>query len=361
MSDIRYWIGLSLVPEVGPVMSRKLIASMGSPENVFKAGVKDLLSIRGLSEEKAKNIHNFGLWEAVEKQIKDTERKKINIISYDDPLYPGVLKEIDGAPIVLYMKGEYHPDDRYSIAVVGSRKHTSYGEVVTQKISGELASAGFTVVSGMARGIDTLSHKSALSSGGRTIAVLGSGLDVHYPAENKGLMEKIAASGCVISEFPPGTMPNRENFPRRNRLISGLSMGVLVVEATADSGSLITAGYALEQNKEIFAVPGSIFSENSEGTNRLIKQGAKIVLHTDDIIEELAPVLRGFIRMQDRKTADMSPEEGMVCATLTREPKHIDMVSRETKLPVHKTLELLLSLELKGLVRQTNGKRFYLS
>lgn len=361
MSDIRYWIGLSLVPEVGPVMSRKLIASLGSPENVFKAGVRDLLSIRGLSEDKARNIHNFGLWEAVEKQIKDTEKKKMQIISYDDPRYPEVLKEIDGAPIVLYMKGEYHPDDRYGIAVVGSRKHTTYGEVVTRKISGELASAGFTIVSGMARGIDTLSHTSALSSGGRTIAVLGSGLDVYYPAENKGLMGKIADSGCVISEFPPGTMPHRENFPRRNRLISGLSMGVLVVEATADSGSLITAGYAVEQNKEIFAVPGSIFSENSEGTNRLIKQGAKIVLQTNDIIEELAPVLRGFIKIQDRKTADMSAEEGTVCATLTREPKHIDIVARETKLPVHKTLELLLSLELKGVVKQTNGKRFYLS
>jgi DNA processing protein len=156
-------------------------------------------------------------------------------------------------------------------------------------------------------------------------------------------------------------MPNRENFPRRNRLISGLSMGVLVVEATSDSGSLITARYAAEQNKEIFAVPGSIFSEHSEGTNRLIKQGAKIVLRTDDIIEELAPVLRGFMRMRDRTTADMSPEEGTVCAALTREPKHIDIVSRETKFAVHKTLELLLSLELKGLVRQSHGKRFYLS
>jgi DNA processing protein len=360
MSDIRYWIGLSLVPDVGPVMARKLITSMGSPENVFKAGARDLLSISGLGEEKARSIHNFALWDVVEKQIKEAVRKKIEVVSFDDPRYPSVLKDIEGMPVVLYMKGEYHPDDRYGIAVVGSRKNTGYGEAVTQKISCELASAGFTIISGMARGIDTLSHRSALTSGGRTIAVLGSGIDVHYPAENKGLMEKIAASGCVISEFPPGTMPNRENFPRRNRLISGLSMGVLVVEAAADSGSLITAGYAAEQNKEIFAVPGSIFSRNSEGTNRLIRQGAKVVLRTDDIIEELAPVLRGLMKMPGGNTAEISTEEGVLCAALTREPKHVDVVSREVTLPVHKTLELLLSLELKGLVRQANGKRFYL-
>ena len=360
MSDIRYWIGLSLVPDIGPVMARKLITSMGSPENVFKAGAGDLLSIRGLGEEKAKSIHNFSLWDAVERQIEEAERKKIEVVTYNDTRYPEVLKEIEGVPLVLYMKGEYHPDDRYGIAVVGSRKNSGYGEAVAQKISDELACSGFTIISGMARGIDTLAHKSALASGGRTIAVLGSGLDVHYPAENKGLMEKIAGSGCVISEFPPGTMPNRENFPRRNRLISGLSMGVLVVEATADSGSLITAGYAAEQNREIFAVPGSIFSENSEGTNQLIRQGAKVVLRTEDIIEELAPVLRGLMKMPGRDAAEISPEEGMLCAALTREPKHVDVVSREATLPVHKTLELLLSLELKGLVRQTNGKRFYL-
>ncbi len=361
MSDLRYWIGLSLVPEVGPVMSKKLIAVMGGPENVFQAGVNELLSIRGLGEEKARNIRNFGLWKTVDKYVKETEKKRMKVVPIDDPFYPQPLKEIEGAPILLYMKGDYREDDRFGIAVVGSRKHTSYGEIVTQKIASELSAAGFTVISGMARGIDTLAHKAALSSDGRTIAVLGSGLDVYYPAENKGLMERIAASGCVISEFPPGTIPNRENFPRRNRLISGLSMGVLVVEAAADSGSLITAAYAVEQNKEIFAVPGSILSKNSEGTNRLIKQGARIVLGADDVIEELAPVLKGFIRAKDRKSADISNEEGTVCVALTREPKHVDEVSREARLPIQKTLEVLLSLELKGLVRQTAGKRFYLS
>jgi DNA processing protein len=361
MSDIRYWIGLSLVPEIGPVMSRKLLAALGSPENIFSADVKDLTAIRGLGREKAARIKNFDQWDAVEKQIEVAEKKAIRILGYDDPGYPEILKEIEGSPMVLYMKGAYHPDDRFGIAVVGSRKHTSYGEVFTHKISAELSSAGFTIISGLARGIDTLSHRSALSSGGRTIAVLGSGLDVYYPTENKGLMEKISASGCVISEFPTGTMPLRENFPRRNRLISGLSLGVLVVEATSDSGSLITARYAVEQNKEVFAVPGSITSANSEGTNRLIKQGAKIVTDTNDIIEELAPVLKGFIRMKNRQAPDMSDEERRLCTILTGEPKHIDLLSREAALPAQKALGILLSLELKGVVRQSNGKRFYLS
>lgn len=361
MTDIRYWVGLSLVPEVGPVMSRKLISEIGSPENIFRAGADDLLAIRGLGKEKADSIREFRNWDRVEEIVKVTEEKGIRIVGYQDPCYPEVLKEVAGAPLVLYMKGDYCREDRFGIAVVGSRKHTHYGEVVTRKISGELATSGFTIISGMARGIDTLSHESALAAGGRTIAVLGSGLDVYYPAENKGLMEKITLSGCAVSELPPGTMPSRENFPRRNRLISGLSLGVLVVEATSQSGSLITANYALEQNKEIFAVPGQITSRNSDGTNGLIRQGAKVVLGADDIIEELAPVLRGFIRKSDcRPPVEISEDEGRICGFLTREPKHIDLLSRESALPVHAVLNLLLSLELKGVVRQSNGKRFYL-
>ncbi len=361
MSDIRYWIGLSLVPEVGPIISKKLLAHMGSPENIFRAGSKDLLAVKGITREKAENIKNFCGWNDIEKQLKGSDRTGMRVVAYTDAGYPAPLKEIPDSPIVLYMKGEYLPEDRYAIAVVGSRKHTDYGEAVVQKLAGGLAASGFTIISGLARGIDTLAHKSTLAARGRTIAVLGTGLDVYYPAENKGLMEKISRSGCVISEFPPGTKPNRENFPRRNRLISGLSMGVLVVEATVDSGSLITAACALEQNKEVFAVPGNITSENSEGTNRLIKQGAKAVLDIQDIIEELAPVLKGFIRANRTQTADISEQEKAVCAVLTGEPRHIDLIARESGLPVSRLLEHLLSLELKGIARQSNGKRFYLA
>ncbi len=361
MSELRYWVGLSLVPEIGPVLSRRLISEFGSPSRVFKADAAELRSVAHLGQEKCGHIKNFKNWAMVDHYLRESEKKKISITTCVDPSYPEVLREVESAPTVLYMKGEYKPEDRYAVAVVGSRKHTGYGESVARRFSGELALAGLTIVSGMARGIDTLAHMSALSAGGRTIAVLGSGPDVPYPAENSRLAGMAAESGAVISEFPPGTMPLRENFPRRNRLISGLSLGVLVVEATASSGSLITANYALEQNREVFAVPGNITSENSGGTNRLIRQGAKAVLGTNDILEELAPVLKGFIRAEQRLAAGLTADEERLCACMTREPKHIDLLSREARMPVQVMLDMLLSLELKGLVRQSGGTRFYLS
>ncbi|PKL52248.1 MAG: DNA-protecting protein DprA [Nitrospira bacterium HGW-Nitrospira-1] len=361
MSDIRRWIGLCMVHDIGPVTGRKLLAAFGCPENVFKANASDLLSVNGISRERAGHIRKFCQWDEVEKYVRTMEKKGISAVPYQDDRYPEALKNIDDAPLVLYMKGEYHPDDRFAIGIVGSRKHTPYGESVTQRIAGELSAAGFTIISGLARGIDTLSHESALAAGGRTIAVLGSGPDVCYPPENRGLTERIAASGCVISEFVPGTMPNKENFPRRNRLISGLSLGVLVVEATDKSGSLITAGYALEQNKEVFSVPGNITSQNSEGTNKLIKQGAKIVLKTNDIIEELAPVLKGYIRTELKERVKLEGEENRLCSMLSMEPKHIDLILRESGLAVNQLLNLLLSLELKGIVKQAGGKRFYIA
>jgi DNA processing protein len=220
---------------------------------------------------------------------------------------------------------------------------------------------GFTVVSGMARGIDSLSHNGALKTGGRTIAVLGSGIDIPYPPENKGLMEKIAASGFVVSEFPPGTPPDKENFPRRNRLISGLSLGVLVIEATADSGSLITARYAIEQGREVFSVPGNVTSPASEGTNDLIKKGAVLTRNAEDIVAELAPVLKGFIKVKDKVKIEVTDEEKQLCNLLSGDPKQIDLISRESGLPTSRVLGLLLGLELKGAVKQLTGKRFYLA
>ena len=350
-----------MVPDIGPITAKQLIAHAGDPEHIFRMDMHDLLSVQGVTRARAENIRTFSLWDDVEKQVTGLQKRGLSAICYGDQVYPAALKEIPDAPVVLYMKGTYQPEDRYGIAVVGSRKYSPYGETVTHKISGELATAGFTVISGMARGIDTFAHRSALAAGGRTIAVLGSGLDVSYPAENKGLMEKIASAGCVITEFPLGTAPNRENFPRRNRLISGLSMGVLVIEAAEGSGSLITASIALEQNREVFAVPGNITSGNSAGTNLLIRQGARMVTRADDIIEELAPVLKGFIRNGTRQEVDLSAEEKGICAGMTHEPQHIDLLSREIRLPVHRILDILLSLELKGVVRQSDGKRFYLA
>jgi len=361
ISDIRYSIALTMLTDVGPVGSKKLLSVFGTPEKIFHSTVEDLVAVGGIGINRARNIKAFSSWNDVEKQLKTLEKSGIRAVSFDEPSFPELLREIEDAPVVIYIRGHMESQDRYAIAVVGSRKPSSYGASVAERISGELTSMGFTIVSGMARGIDALSHKGALSVGGRTIAVLGSGLDVPYPPENKLLMERIADSGCVISEFPPGTPPNRENFPRRNRVISGMSLGVLVIEATTDSGSLITAKYALDQGREVFAIPGKVTAPTSGGTNELIRRGAILTRKAEDIVEELAPVLKGFIKSQDRSKGDVTEEEQKLCALLSREPKQIDNISRESKLPSSKVLGILLALELKGLVKQTTGKRFYLA
>ena len=361
MVDLRYWIALSMVPDIGPVGARKLLAAFGTPEGVFAADFDDLIAIEGIGAARAKNIRAFSSWKEVENKLQDTERKGMRVIRFGEPSYPEMLKEVDDAPVVLYAKGDIQPQDRFAIAIVGSRKLTHYGAAVTENISYNLAFMGFTVVSGMARGVDSISHKRTLEAGGRTIAVLGSGLDVPYPPENKTLMERIAEAGCVISEFLPGTPPDKENFPRRNRLISGLSLGVLVIEAAADSGALITARYALEQGREVFAIPGNVTSINSSGTNELIKKGAVLTRRAEDIVEELAPVLKGFIRAKDKIGVEITDEEKRICSLLSGEPKQIDLLSRESGLPSSKALGILLGLELKGTVKQITGKRFYLA
>ncbi|OHE61042.1 MAG: DNA protecting protein DprA [Thermodesulfovibrio sp. RBG_19FT_COMBO_42_12] len=361
MSDLRYWIALSMLQDIGPVGSRKLLSAFVTPERIFDAGTDALLCVEGIGVNRAKNIKEFSLWEDVEKRITAMEKKGVKAVSFDKPSYPEMLREIEDAPVVIYARGDIQPQDRYAIAIVGSRKPTPYGTSVAEYISEELASMGFTIVSGMARGIDAISHKGALRAGGRTMAVLGSGLDVPYPPENKGLMDKIASSGCVISEFPLGTPPDKENFPKRNRLISGLSFGVLVVEATSDSGSLITAGCAIEQGREVFAVPGNITSSASDGTNKLIRKGAVLTRKAEDIVKELAPVLKGFIRSKEKAKIEITDEEKNLYNLLSGEPIHIDVISRESGLPASKALGILLGLELKGAVKQTTGKRFYLA
>lgn len=361
MSDPKFWIALSDVPDIGPVTAKKLLAIYKKPEVVFKALYKELANIRGIGPAKAKNIKGYSGWGKIDAQLKKLDATGIKVVTFSNKDYPETLKNIEDAPIALYIKGTIQKEDRYAVAVVGSRKYSSYGKLAAEKLSSGLSSMGFTIVSGMARGIDTLAHTAAINSGGRSIAVLGSGIDVPYPPENRGLMEKLADSGCVISEFPPGTLPERENFPKRNRIISGLSLGVLVVEAAADSGSLITASCALEQGKEVFAVPGNINSVNSNGTNELIKKGAKLVQSTEDVIEELAPILKGYIRTRERANIELPVEEKRLCDIMTAEPKHVDMLSRESTMPAQKVLGILLSLELKGIVKQAEGKKFFLA
>jgi len=361
MSGMRYWIALSMVPDVGPVRARKLLSVFRTPENIFDAKMNELKGLEGIGIHIANNIKGFSLWKSVENQIGVLEKKEIHAVCMNDPAYPEMLRELEDAPVVLYMKGDILPQDRYSIAIVGSRTMTDYGAAVAERFSRDLVTMGFTIVSGMARGIDSLAHTAALKAGGKTIAVLGSGVDVPYPPENKTLMEKIAYSGCVMSEFPPGTPPEKENFPRRNRLISGLSLGVLVIEAAAASGALITARYANDQGKTVFAVPGNITSRKSAGTNRLVRDGAVPVQSAEDILGELAPVLKGFIRSKDKLKIEVNDDEKILCNLLSGEPKQVDVISRESGWPASKVLGTLLGLELKGAVKQITGKRFYLA
>lgn len=364
MSDLESWIALSMVPEVGNITFRRLISVFGTPGAVFSAGIRELSAVNGMNESKARKIKQFSGWKDAKGQVEALRQNDAKLMTLSDPGYPDLLRQVEDAPAVIYAKGTLVKEDRFAIAVVGSRQSSPYGRFVAEKFSAALSGYGFTIVSGMARGIDTAAHVSALKAGGRTIAVLGSGLDMHYPPENRDLMERISASGCVISEFPFGTNPNKENFPRRNRLISGLSLGVIVAEAAKESGALITAGCALEQNREVFAVPGNITSVTSAGTNDLIRKGARLIQRPSDIVEELAPALKGFVKQgagdAGRPRPSITCEERKICDILTGEPAHIDSLSRELALSPAKTLTLLLDLELKGIVRQTEGKRFYL-
>ena len=365
MSDLRYWIALNFLPDIGPVTARRLLSAFMEPENIFRASFSELKNVPGVSANRARGIADFDQWEKVEKEIDTAEKNNIRLVTLNNASYPGNLKRIHDAPPVLYIKGALTEADKYAVAMVGSRNASPYGMQTAEEMGRRLAASGLTVVSGMARGIDTASHKGALRAGGRTLAVLGSGLNVPYPAANRELMGKIEPSGAVISEFPLSMPPNRENFPRRNRIISALSLGVIVVEAALDSGSLITVKYALEQDREVFAVPGNITSGNSRGTNDLIKKGARLIESADEVIEELRPQIKGILREDRQNTVKMfdslNEVERTICTYLGNEPKHVDSIIREIKIPSGRALSTLLALELKGIIRQAEGKQFTLN
>ena len=271
------------------------------------------------------------------------------------------MKDIYDPPALLYARGEVKKEDELAVAIVGSRKTSAYGREITERIGMDLARHGVTVVSGMARGIDSVAHNGALQGGGRTIAVLGCGVDVIYPSENRNLFHQIIKRGAVLSEFPMGSPPEAGHFPRRNRIISGLCMGVVIVQASAESGSLITAGYALEQGREVFAVPGNVGAEGSRGTNQLIKEGAKLVESSEDILEEILPQWRRegeTVRKAEMAAPSLTEAEKIVCGLLSETPLHIDTIIRESQLDPGSVSSLLLNLELKGLISQWPGKCF---
>jgi DNA processing protein len=364
--ELRYWLALLFAKDIGPATAKRLLAAFGSPEAIFRASLRSLTRVDGVGETRARQIADFQAWDRIERELSAIAAIQADIILYPDPDYPESLRPYDDAPLVLYKKGSLADTDRYAVAIVGSRLMSEYGRKAADLMARGLAEKGITVVSGLARGIDTAAHRGALAAGGRTIAVLGCGIDRPYPPENRALFSEIAANGCLISEFPVGTPPVRENFPRRNRIISGLALGVLIVEAAQGSGSLITADYALDQNKDVFAIPGPISSANAKGTNQLIQKGAKLVGRVEDILEELAPKLRGMLRESGSSPAapglklEITQEEHAICTVLGDDPKHVDLIARETGVPPSRLSAILLSLEIKGVIRQHDGKRFTL-
>lgn len=352
------WLGLKTVPGVGNRLFLNLIEQFGGPEKVFEASREELLQVKGVSDRLSSVIQSYKIPKEVHEDLTLARKNGVAIITFSDTGYPTLLRHIYDPPPVLYVYGGLHPDS-LKMAIVGSRNATSYGQTVTERLSGDLSQRGFTVVSGMARGIDSAAHKGALAAGGKTIAVLGCGLGTIYPAENRKLFHRIAENGAVISEFSFVTPPEARNFPVRNRIISGLSLGTVIVEATHQSGSLITARLAAEQGREVFAVPGSVTSFKSMGTHKLIKEGAKLVEHADDIVEELnitqqTPCLPG----KDAPTMGLTAEEERVLDALSPYPIHIDSLVRQLSLSAAQIASLLLQLEVKGLVTQTPGKFF---
>jgi DNA processing protein len=374
--DLKYWIALKSIDGVGNLGFKNLVNALGSPGNVFGASIQTLKVIPGIGDKTAAHIKDFSHWRDVDNELRLAEKLKADIVTYQNPLYPKNLLNIYDFPVLLYVKGSLREDDM-NIAVVGSRLASTYGKFTTERLCRELALKGITVVSGLARGIDSAAHRGALAGRGRTIAVLGCGLDVVYPSENEKLFMEIAENGAVITEFPLGTPPSAQNFPARNRIISGISLGVVVVEAGERSGSLITARIALDQGREVFAVPGSIDSAGSRGTHQLIRQGAKLIENIDDILDEILPQiddrLHGQVSVEKtppQEIADnpkiddssvintLNDAEKVVLKFMSSKRVDIDTIITSTGFKAGDVLNILLTLELRGFIKQLPGKMY---
>jgi DNA processing protein len=355
------WLALARVKGLGAVSFKKLAARFVDPTAAFSAALAELEQVEGLHRDTIDGIVAFSDWAEVDEEIERARDAGIAIVPFTNPNYPARLRTIADPPPFLYVKGNILTDDDKAVAIVGSRSASEYGRRVARDLARGLASLGFTVVSGMARGIDGAAHQSALQAGGRTIAVLGSGVERAYPAEHDMLYRRIGENGAVVSELPIGTRPMAFNFPARNRLISGLSLGVVVVEATEKSGSLITATLAVEQGREVFAVPGEVGSSRSRGAHRLIRQGAKLVEGVDDIIEEVAPQLLDRTSSATQREPRVLPLTASdaartIFALLQENTLQVDQVIERTGISAAQVLETLLDLELQGLLRQLPGK-----
>lgn len=354
-ADLKYWLGLSLVEGLGPKIFQSLYAHFGSSQAIWEARGRELSDL-GLSEKAVESLAEIKETKDLEEELERVERLGIRLIRSIDKEYPENLKKISSPPFLLYAKGEILPQDVLSLAVVGTRKFSDYGKRATTKIVGDLASSGLTIVSGLALGIDSFAHQAALEVGGRTIAVLGHGLDQVYPSENRELAWEVSCRGALISEFPLGFPPVSGNFPARNRIIAGLSLGTLVCEAPEKSGALITASCALEAGRPVFALSGPIFSPQSVGTARLIQEGAKLVINVSDILSEL-DLRERSLHVEARKIIPETEEEGIILKALGDESVHIDEICVKSGLSISLVSSTLTAMEIKGMVEEfANGR-----
>jgi DNA processing protein len=362
MEPKAYWVGFNLVKGIGAVRLRALIDFFGSLEIAWQAPA-DGLRAAGLPPRTLENLLRIRKDISLDRIMENIQRKGIQVLTWEDKLYPRRLLEIDQPPPVLYVLGEFQSQDDWSVAVVGTRRVTVYGRQVAEELAAFLAGHGITVVSGLARGVDRIAHEAALNAGGRSIAVLGSGVDVIYPPEHVRLSERLAGQGAVVSDYAPGTPPDSANFPPRNRIISGLAMATVVVEASEESGALITATFAVNQGRDVFAVPGSIYAPQSKGTNRLIQDGAYPLLKFENILDVLQ---LGQVQEKQaaRRTIASDPSVTIVEARLLQviadEPLHVDEICAQSGLPIEEVSATLTIMELKGMVRQVGGMNFSL-
>ena len=381
-------IHLNLIQGVGLKTVQRLRDVFGSTERALRASPDEIRKIDRFSPAVRDLLIHKPVLYPIERELELIHTYGCQVVTLYDAAYPPHLKEIDTPPFVLYVRGELVPEDAISVSIVGSRNAKDYGRKVSYRLSYQIAQRGLTVVSGFAKGIDTAAHRGALEAGGRTIAVMGNGLSLIYPAANRDLAEKIETSGALVSEFPMAARPKPRNFPRRNRIISGLTLGTVVVEASNRSGALITARLAAEQNREVFAVPGEIFSQLSTGTHKLINEGAKLINTVDDLLNELPPYVLSQIQPQASPSPvpnmeavptqpspterndtepipetpppppDLTPDEKTIFEAIEVPSSHIDTIVRTTQLPISQVSSVLLMLELKGIVQQLPGKQF---
>ncbi len=350
------WLGFQRVPRIGPARLARLVELFGSVAAAWGASAAELRSA-GVSDEMARAIERVRATLDIDAEVARMRRAGVRAITLDDPEYPRLLTHVTSAPTLLFARGRLLPEDEVAVAIVGTRRATPYGIDMTTRLAGDLAAAGVTIVSGLAYGVDTAAHRAALDAGGRTIAVLGSGPERIYPSQNRSLAERIIAAGALMSEYPVGTKPDARNFPARNRIISGMSRGIVVVEAPESSGAMLTASFAADQGRDVFAVPGPATAASSAGCHALIRNGATLVTDAAQVLEQL-DLAAAQAHTQVRMTLPETAGERILYAVIGSDPQHVDDICHASGLPIHEVSGTLLAMELKGLVRQRGPQHY---